>query len=132
VIPVDPYIPVVPVVVDPRPAVITVLNPAGTRTSLNYTLGEGQFVLDAGETATYAEGTQVIAFDRGESFGEARYTLEPGGTYQFVSTDHGWDLHSVTGQVGSDAVADNSTDNTAGGDTTQSAGSGALALVGGN
>jgi hypothetical protein len=128
---VDPYIPVVPVVVDPRPGVITLLNPARTGISLNYSLGEAQFVLGSGETATFADGTQVISFDRGDSFGEARYTLPPGNTYQFVSTDHGWDLHSVTGQVGGDAVADNATDHTVSEGSTQTNGAGALALLAG-
>ena len=77
IVPVDPVVPVVPVVVDPRPAVVTLMNPAQTQTSLNYTLGESQYVIAAGETSTFEEGTQVIAFDRGGSFGEARYTLAP-------------------------------------------------------
>jgi hypothetical protein len=104
IIPIDPFIPVTPVVIDPRPAVFTLLNPVRTGTSLTYTLGEGQYVLNAGETATYDEGTQVIAFDRGGSNGQARYTLTPGTNYQFVSTDHGWDLHSVTVDAGNEPV----------------------------
>ncbi|HXY37529.1 MAG TPA: hypothetical protein VEI07_25120, partial [Planctomycetaceae bacterium] len=113
-----PVIPVDPGVVVPRPVVITLLNPAITRTSLSYTLGESQYVIAAGETATFEDGTQVIAFDRGGSFGEARYTLEPGRTYKFVATDHGWDLHSVTSDT---EMAD--------ADTSKSAGVSALSLV---
>lgn len=112
VFPVDVTPVPVPVVVEPRPATVTLLNPANSRASLNYALGSGQYVIDAGQSVDY-EGTQVIAFDRGGSFGEARYTLEP-GTYQFVSTDHGWDLHTVTNVATNDGNV------------------GALALVGGN
>jgi hypothetical protein len=123
---VDPYIPVTPVVVDPRPAIITLLNPARTRATLSYSLGESEYSIAAGETATYEDGTQVIAFDRGESFGEARYTLEAGGTYQFVSTDHGWDLRSVTADT--DSVAGE----TATADTNEPSAAGALSMVSGN
>jgi hypothetical protein len=127
-IPVEPIVPVDPVVVDPRPVVITLMNPTQTRTSLNYTLGESLYVIAAGETSTFEEGTQVIAFDRGGSFGEARYTLEPGTSYKFVSTDHGWDLHSVT----SVASTDSTDTDTAEADTTKSNGGSALTMVSGS
>jgi len=128
--PIDPVVPVVPVdpiYVGPRP-VITLLNPAGTGASLNYTLGEAQYVIAAGETTTHDEGTQEIAFDRGSSFGEARYTLQPGTAYKFVSTDHGWDLNSVAAVAGTDS-SDTSTAEVA---TTHSSGASALTLVSGN
>jgi hypothetical protein len=128
VIPVEPIVPVVPVVVDPRPAVITLMNPAQTRTSLNYTLGESQYVIGAGETSTFEEGTQVIAFDRGGSFGEARYTLEPGASYKFVSTDHGWDLHSVTAVAATDSAGSDMAE----ADTSKSNGGSALTMVSGS
>lgn len=111
-VPVDvvPYIPdVVPVVVDPRPAVITLLNPAETRATLTYNLGGGQYVLEAGQSMGHGEETQVIAFDRGGSFGEARYTLQP-GTYRFVATEHGWDLHTVTEEIAADPNLSNEAD----------------------
>lgn len=128
--PIDPVVPVVPVdpvYVGPRP-VITLLNPAGTGASLSYTLGEGQYVIAAGETATFDEGTQEIAFDRGDSFGEARYTLQPGTAYKFVSTDHGWDLNSVAAVAGTDS----SETTTAEAATTHSSGASALTLVSGS
>jgi hypothetical protein len=128
--PIDPVVPVVPVdpvYVGPRP-VITLLNPAGTGASLNYTLGEAQYVIAAGETTTHDEGTQEIAFDRGSSFGEARYTLQPGTAYKFVSTDHGWDLNSVAALAGTDS----SETTTAEVATTHSSGASALTLVSGN
>ena len=113
--------------VDPRPVVITLVNPSSTRTSLNYTLGESQYVIAAGETATFEDGTQVITFDRGGSFGQARYTLEPGITYKFVSTDNGWDLRTVTNQGNDDAGTQ-----TAEAETEKSAGRSPLSLVDGN
>jgi hypothetical protein len=128
--PIDPVVPVVPVdpiYVGPRP-VITLLNPTGTGASLNYTLGEAQYVIAAGETTTHDEGTQEIAFDRGSSFGEARYTLQPGTAYKFVSTDHGWDLNSVAAVAG----ADSSETTTAEVATTHSSGVSAVTLVSGN
>jgi len=130
IFPIDPVVPVVPVdpvYVGPRP-VITLLNPAGTGASLNYTLGEAQYVIAAGETTTHDEGTQEIAFDRGSSFGEARYTLQPGTAYKFVSTDHGWDLNSVAALAGTDS----SETTTAEVATTHSSGASALTLVSGN
>jgi len=107
VVPVVPVIPdVTPVMVDPQRAVITLLNPAETRTAMYYNLGSSQYTLEAGQSVGHGDETQVIAFDRGGSFGEARYTLAP-GTYRFVATDHGWDLHTVT-----EEVASNTTDST--------------------
>jgi hypothetical protein len=101
VVPVDvtPVVPdVTPVIVDPRPVVITLLNPAETRAPVNYNLGGTLYTLEAGQLAGHGEETQVIAFDRGGSFGEARYTLAP-GTYRFVSTNHGWELNSMSSEV---------------------------------
>jgi hypothetical protein len=107
VVPVVPVIPdVTPVVVDPQPAVITLLNPAETRTAVYYNLGGNPYTLEAGQSVGHGAETQVIAFDRDGSFGEAHYTLAP-GTYRFVATDHGWDLHTVT-----EEVASNTTDST--------------------
>jgi len=96
VVPVVPIVPdVVPVVVDPQPAVITLMNPADTNAPVNYSLGNNQYSLAAGDEMVHEEGAQVISFNRGGQFGEARYTLQP-GTYRFVATNHGWDLHTVT------------------------------------
>ena len=120
-------VPVDPVYVGPRP-VITLLNPAGSGASLSYTLGAAQYMIAAGETATFEDGTQEIAFDRGSSFGEARYTLQPGTAYKFVSTDHGWDLNSVAAVAGTDS-SENTTAEVA---TTKSSGASALTLVSGN
>lgn len=76
-------------------APITLLNPAETQQAVAYTLGADQDSLDPAQSKAYDDGTQVITFDRGGDFGQAQYTLEP-GTYRFVATDQGWDLHTVT------------------------------------
>jgi hypothetical protein len=96
VVPVFPDI--APVVVDPRPAVITLVNPMATHTPVFYALGGEQYSLEAGQEIGHDDGTQVITFNRGGAFGEMSYTLAP-GTYEFVGTDHGWDLHSVSNEV---------------------------------
>jgi hypothetical protein len=65
--------------------------------------------LEAGQSVNHDQGTQVIAFKRGGSFGNARYTLEP-GTYRFVATDHGWDLRTVTQETVADTNLSNDAD----------------------
>jgi hypothetical protein len=77
---------------------ITLVNPQETRATVGYTLDSAQYSLDPAQSQVYEGGTQVIVFDRGGSFGQAQYTLQP-GTYRFVSTDRGWDLRTVTEQV---------------------------------
>jgi hypothetical protein len=80
---------------DASTAMVSISNPSETGQAVKYVLGADEGSLEPGYTTDYSQGTQVIVFDRGDSFGEARYTLAP-GTYRFVATDRGWDLHSVT------------------------------------
>ena len=77
---------------------ITLLNPQETRATVGYTLDSAQYSLDPAQSQVYDGGTRLIVFDRGGSFGQAQYTLQP-GTYRFVATDRGWDLRTVTEQV---------------------------------
>ena len=64
----------------------------GADKQVNYQINGNAFSMDPGYQQTLPSGqTWVVAFDRGGSFGEARYTLGD-GTYQFTSTDHGWDV----------------------------------------
>lgn len=84
--------------VAPTALPITLLNPAETGRPVNYTLGTGDYSVDAGKQMTHNDGTQVIAFDRGSNFGQASYTLMP-GTYRFVQTAQGLDLRTVPPQV---------------------------------
>ena len=67
----------------------------------------------------------AIVFDRGGSFGQARYTLQAGSAYKFVSTDQGWDLRSVTG-------ADNDPAGSQTADANNSGGTSALKMVSGS
>ena len=46
--------------------------------------------------------SQIIEFDRGESFGKAQFTLSP-EAYEFAVTDKGWNLRGKAYQV-KDAV----------------------------
>jgi hypothetical protein len=77
---------------------ITLLNPPETRRMVGFTLDSDQYSLDSAQSQVYDGGTRLITFDRGGSFGQAQYTLQP-GTYRFVSTERGWDLRTVTDQV---------------------------------
>jgi hypothetical protein len=90
----------VPSALDPVvvPARVSILNPAGTGGTVNYTLGSDQYSIAAGESRAHDDGTQLIVFDRGKSFGQSTYTLQP-GSYRFVMTATGWDLRTVTDQV---------------------------------
>ncbi len=82
------------------PDSITILNPQETQRTVGYTLDSAQYSLDPAQTQVYDGGPRLIAFDRGGSFGQAQYTLQP-GTYRFIATDRGWDLRTVTEQVAS-------------------------------
>ena len=86
-----------PVAGEDPSASITLLNPVETRGTVNFTLGSDTGSLDPGSAAEPSvSAPQVIVFDRGGSFGEARYTLEPGAAYRFTATEQGWDLRTVT------------------------------------
>ena len=77
---------------------ITLVNPQETRATVGYSLDSAQYSLDPAQSQVYDGGTRSVVFDRGGSFGQAQYTLQP-GTYRFTATDRGWDLRSVTGQA---------------------------------
>lgn len=96
---VDPY------AAEVVPAPVTILNPAATGQMVNYTLGSDEYSIAAGQSRAHNEGTQVIAFDRGGSFGQSTYTLQP-GTYRFMLTSTGWDLRTVTDQVADASTAE--------------------------
>jgi hypothetical protein len=79
---------------------ITILNPPETRRTVGYALDSAQYSLDSAQTQVYDGGPRLITFDRGGSFGQVQYTLQP-GTYRFIATDRGLDLRTVTEQVAS-------------------------------
>jgi hypothetical protein len=74
---------------------ITIINPEATGAAVNYRLGTEAFVLEAGKNKQHGSTNQVIVFDKGESFGETRYTLAQ-GTYRFATGETGWDLKQAT------------------------------------
>jgi hypothetical protein len=79
----------------PAPAAaIWIVNPADTEATVNYSLNDYSYQINAGEAqGLNADQTWVVAFDRSGDYGEARYTLEP-GKYRFAMTDdHGWELY---------------------------------------
>jgi hypothetical protein len=88
----------------PVPAPITILNPAETGRPVNYTLGSAEYSIEPSHSLAHNDGTQVIAFERGASFGQATYTLQP-GTYRFVMTNTGWDLRAATDQLAANSAA---------------------------
>jgi hypothetical protein len=97
---VDPY--AVDAVAVPAP--ITILNPAETGRTVSYTLGSTAYSIEPSRSLAHNNGTQVIAFDRGASLGQATYTLQP-GTYRFVMTNAGWDLRAATDQLAANSAA---------------------------
>jgi len=85
------------VVSNPAPIVlsmrnIAVVNPQGTGATLNFTVDGARCELAPGMRQELSSPqTRLIEFDRGGSFGQARYTLSE-GLYSFAATDKGWDL----------------------------------------
>ena len=66
---------------------------------INYVLGGSSYSLSTGNAHKYQLAqAAIIEFDRGGSFGLARYTLSP-GQYAFSVSDKGWDLHVYTPEV---------------------------------
>ena len=80
--------------VNPLPAAVavTIVNPAESGATLAFRLGGSQYSLAPGsQTDLTLTGAKVIEFDRGGSFGTARFMLY-GGVYKFAMTDQGWTL----------------------------------------
>jgi len=96
-----PYTVQTPVLVNPPVQVfsgglITITNPADSKTTLSYTLNGVQYTIPPGYSQELrADRLWVIQFSRGSNLGDVRYQLEP-GLYTFSGTDHGWELfHGV-------------------------------------
>jgi hypothetical protein len=63
-----------------------------TDSTINYTINDQSYSMGPHYTQELPTGQSwVIGFDRGGSFGTARYTLGD-GTYAFTTTDQGWDV----------------------------------------
>jgi len=71
----------------------------GEDAQVNYNINGHPYTMHAKYRQPLAAGrTWVLAFDRGGSFGEARYTLSE-GTYKFSMTEEGWALFKYTFDV---------------------------------
>ena len=69
-------------------------NPASNGGAIAYLLGSQTFTLEPGQTQRL-DRSHVIEFDRGGSFGMARYTIAD-GSFEFTLTDNGWNLRKKT------------------------------------
>jgi len=67
------------------------LTNAGT-SEVNYTVDGHQFAMKPSYQQPVARMKIVIAFDRGGSFGKAKYGIDQ-GWYKFTLTDKGWELY---------------------------------------
>jgi hypothetical protein len=88
---------------------VIIVNPEDSGGSLSYVLaGAHSYTIDPGFTqALDGQPSWLIEFDRGGSFGQARYTIGP-GTYTFTATENGWELYNTQFTV----VLDNSANET--------------------
>jgi hypothetical protein len=74
----------------------------GEEGQVNYNLNGHPYTMQAKYRQPLAGGKRwVVVFDRGGSFGEARYALSK-GTYKFTLTDEGWTLYKHTFDVSID------------------------------
>jgi len=82
-----------------------------TGATISFTLDDSRRVrIEPGETQRLMDrGQFVVSFDRGNDFGQARYTIQE-GLYEFTPTDHGWELYrqkadaSLTAEENADAL----------------------------
>jgi hypothetical protein len=74
---------------------VAVINPVETGVTLQF-LVDGQLKsLPCGSRLELAAAQpRVVDFDRGESFGRARYSLDD-GLYTFTATEQGWELYGT-------------------------------------
>jgi hypothetical protein len=74
---------------------VVLVNPVDSGGPIQYSLAGEPFSLEPGYQLEHQlSGPSIIEFDRGESFGLARYTLSA-DSYRFAVTDHGWEMESV-------------------------------------
>ncbi len=72
---------------------VVVLNPAATRTKLNFKIDDKDFALAAGEQGILPAGPQhIIEFSRGSSGVVSRFDISQPGIYAFAAGDGGWEL----------------------------------------
>lgn len=64
-------------------------NPKSSRVTINYNINGNHYVMEPGMVQKLpADRKWVVEFDRGQAFGAAAYTLQP-GTFHFTPTDLG-------------------------------------------
>jgi hypothetical protein len=93
----------------PTPSVdapdVVLLNPTRNGGPVNYTLNDVRCTMAPGfQQKLPGERAWIIEFDRGGSFGTARYSLTP-GKYAFVVTERGWDIIRRTPAIATDVPA---------------------------
>lgn len=69
----------------------TVVLGNGGNVPMNYNVNQSPFEMKPEYTQNLGAGEWLVEFDRGGSFGLARYTLTE-GYYEFTATEKGWDL----------------------------------------
>lgn len=83
---------------DPLSGVV-IANPDYTRTAVNYLVNNRTYRTEPGENLKLDRaGSYLVEFDRGGSFGRARYNLSR-GVYIFVPSARGWDLFRMPYQI---------------------------------
>jgi hypothetical protein len=76
----------------PASQTLQIWNSAAQRSSVAFLANSQNMTLADGQSHTfYGGGTRTIEFDRGGSYGTARYELAS-GQHEFVLTSRGWDL----------------------------------------
>ena len=71
---------------------VAIVNPTTTGTTLSFTIdGESYDLAPGARQEMRLTGVRTIEFDRGQTFGQASYSLLE-GVYTFKATAGGWDL----------------------------------------
>lgn len=91
-------------VVDPLPnfageivsSGILLMNTGGS--TVNYTIDGRRSAMEPDYQQVIPRSRATIAFDRGGSFGHAKYGIDK-GWYQFTATDRGWELYKHTAEI---------------------------------
>ncbi|MCC9607151.1 hypothetical protein LOC68_14275 [Blastopirellula sp. JC732] len=71
---------------------VVLRNGADNEAEISYVINDKyEYTMKAGHIQSLGEGKWVVRFDRGDTYGEAKYTLTD-GTYEFTPSDSGWAL----------------------------------------
>ncbi len=73
------------------------MSPADSGGPVSYVLNQQTYTIQPGYTQELAaDQSWIVTFDRGGSFGQAQYQLEPGKAYAFGQGKQGWELYQST------------------------------------